>query len=107
MKLSVIRQKCLDCCGTAKEVKWCTTYGCPLWKHRMNQSFEGLRRERPWLADPLLHKKAAAVQGFRELATEGVSGALITQASEENARLGRFLPAYALSRDGRPFPQED
>jgi hypothetical protein len=37
--LQVIRQKCLDCSGTTKTVKYCTCDGinslkCPLWTYR-------------------------------------------------------------------------
>lgn len=35
--LTVIREKCLDCCcGNQAEVKMCTSVSCPLWVYRMN-----------------------------------------------------------------------
>jgi hypothetical protein len=37
--LSVIREKCLDCCeGTPSEVRRCVAITCALWPYRMNHN---------------------------------------------------------------------
>lgn len=37
--LSVIREKCLDCCGGQQsEVRRCTAIKCALWPYRMNHN---------------------------------------------------------------------
>ena len=37
--LSVIREKCLDCCvGAADEVRKCVAVGCALWPYRMGSN---------------------------------------------------------------------
>jgi hypothetical protein len=35
---SVIREKCLDCNGSAHEVRLCTVVRCPLWPYRLGAS---------------------------------------------------------------------
>lgn len=40
MKLTpirAIRLKCLDCCGTANEIKLCTCKTCTLWPYRFGK----------------------------------------------------------------------
>ena len=42
--LQAIRIECLDCCnGSAKEVRLCPAYACPLWPWRMGKA-TGQRR---------------------------------------------------------------
>jgi hypothetical protein len=44
--LSVIRAKCLDCCGAIpSEVRLCTAVRCPLWPYRMGTNPLRSRRE--------------------------------------------------------------
>ena len=36
--MKAIRAKCLDCNGTAKEVKLCPCIDCPLWPFRLGKN---------------------------------------------------------------------
>jgi len=42
-KSEVIRMKCLDCNGSAKEVTLCPVIDCPLWPYRFGYSFRDKR----------------------------------------------------------------
>ena len=36
--MQVIRSKCLDCAGTALEVRYCVATSCPSWPYRMGSN---------------------------------------------------------------------
>ena len=44
--LQAIRQKCLDCAHTSKEVRKCVSVTCPLWPLRMGSVPKGFRQAR-------------------------------------------------------------
>ena len=35
--LKAIRAKCMDCCGQAKEIRFCNLKNCPLYPYRMGR----------------------------------------------------------------------
>lgn len=41
-----IRAKCLDCAFTAREVRLCVQYSCPLWPYRMGKNPKSLKTNR-------------------------------------------------------------
>ena len=36
--IAAIREKCLDCCHGAQEVRYCVAVDCPLWPFRMGKN---------------------------------------------------------------------
>lgn len=46
-----IRKFCLQCVGTAPEVRLCCAYACPLWKFRFGKRVSTVRENSPELID--------------------------------------------------------
>lgn len=61
MKAKTVRRKCLDCCGSAFEVKRCPCFECPLWECRFGREPETIRRRAPHLLDPIYVVIAGAI----------------------------------------------
>lgn len=68
--ISVIRAKCLDCCGGQQsEVRKCVATACPLWPYRMN-------------ANPF-HSAREMTDEQRQAAAERLARARSAQSSED------------------------
>jgi hypothetical protein len=51
--LKIIRQKCLECCGwSAKYIKYCTSFSCPLWAWRFGMRPTRAALKHPGLMNP-------------------------------------------------------
>jgi hypothetical protein len=59
--MAVIRAKCLDCAGSAQEVKYCVAVNCPSWPYRMGGN--------PFRAE----RSAAQIEASRENAARMAS----------------------------------
>lgn len=45
--MKAIRAKCLDCCGTSHEVRFCTIEKCPLYPYRFGKRPKGYEDTTP------------------------------------------------------------
>jgi hypothetical protein len=68
--VNAIRQNCLSCAGSKKDVRLCPVSDCLLWPWRLGKRPETVAKANPELLDPDAVRRMGDREAMKELARE-------------------------------------